>query len=191
MRKTFEMTTFTAVIVLATALTLVGTAAAQQTPASNSQQTPATTSQSPAKSSSASTSKTQTTTATGSAHHAAAKPASDLTLTTDKDKDSYAIGMNIGKSLHRDAVDVDPAILLRGLKDAMAGGKTLLTEEEAKAAMATLQAQVRKTQEEKTQVAADTNKKEGDAFGREQNQRRRGHVAERSAIQDRNRRHWS
>jgi FKBP-type peptidyl-prolyl cis-trans isomerase FklB len=164
MRKTFEMTTFTAAIVLATALTLVGTAAAQQTPASNSQQTPATTSQTPAKSSSASTSKTQTTTATGSAHHTAAKPASELTLTTDQDKDSYAIGMNIGKSLHRDAVEVDPAILLRGLKDAMAGGKTLLTEEEAKAAMATLQAQVRKTQEEKTQVAADANRKEGDAF---------------------------
>jgi FKBP-type peptidyl-prolyl cis-trans isomerase len=163
MRKTFEMTTFTAAIVLAAALTLLGAAAAQQTPASNSQQTPATTPQTPAKSSST-TSKAQTTTATGSTHHAAAKTASDLTLTTDKDKDSYAIGMNIGKSLHRDAVDVDPTILLRGLKDAMAGGKTLLTEEEAKAAMATLQAQVRKTQEEKTQVAADTNKKEGDAF---------------------------
>ncbi|HEY2459877.1 MAG TPA: FKBP-type peptidyl-prolyl cis-trans isomerase [Candidatus Acidoferrum sp.] len=164
MRKTFEMTRFAAAIVLAAALTLVGTAAAQQTPASSSQQTPATTPQTPAKSSSTSTSKAQTTTATGSTHHATAKPASELTLTTDKDKDSYAIGMNIGKSLQRDAVDVDPAILLRGLKDAMAGGKTLLTEEEAKAAMATLQAQVRKTQEEKTQVAADTNKKEGDAF---------------------------
>jgi FKBP-type peptidyl-prolyl cis-trans isomerase FklB len=164
MRKTFEMTTFTAAIVFAAALTLAGSAAAQQAPASVSQQTPATTPQTPTKSSSASTSKTQSTATTGATHHAAAKPASELTLTTDKDKDSYAIGMNIGKSLHRDAVEVDPAILLRGLKDAMAGGKTLLTEEQAKTAMAALQAQVRKAQEEKATVAAETNKKEGDAF---------------------------
>jgi FKBP-type peptidyl-prolyl cis-trans isomerase FklB len=164
MRKTLGMTTFTAAIVLAAALTLAGSAAAQQTPASNSQQTPATTPQTPTKSSSASTSKTQSSAATGATHHAAVKPASELTLTTDRDKDSYAIGMNIGKSLHRDAVDVDPQILLRGLKDAMSGGKTLLTDDEAKAAMSTLQAQVHKTQEEKATAAAETNEKEGDAF---------------------------
>jgi FKBP-type peptidyl-prolyl cis-trans isomerase len=164
MQKTLEMTTFTAAIVLAAALTLAGSAAAQQTPASNSQQTGAITPQTPTKSSLTSTSKTQSTAATGATHRAATKPASELTLTTDKDKDSYAIGMNIGKSLHRDAVDVDPQILLRGLQDAMSGGKTLLTDDEAKAAMSTLQAQVHKTQEEKATAAAETNKKEGDAF---------------------------
>jgi|HubBroStandDraft_1064217.scaffolds.fasta_scaffold07536_4 FKBP-type peptidyl-prolyl cis-trans isomerase FklB len=164
MRKTFDMAKFAAASALIVALTTVGNAAAQQTLVSNSGQTPTARQQAPTQSSSTTASKSQNGTATDATHHATVKPASELTLTTDKDKDSYAIGMNIGKSLHRDAVDVDPAILLRGLKDAMAGGKTLLTEEEAKAAMATLQAQVRKTQEEKARVAADTNKKEGDAF---------------------------
>ena len=87
-----------------------------------------------------------------------------LTLKTDKDKESYAIGMNIGKSLKKDSVDIDPAILLRGLKDTLAGGKTLLTDDDAKAAMTTLQTEVRKRQAEKMQALAETNKHEGEAF---------------------------
>jgi FKBP-type peptidyl-prolyl cis-trans isomerase FklB len=182
MRKTLKMATFAAAIVLTGALAVAGSTAAQQTPAPSSQQAPAVTQQAPAKSSSATTSNSQAGTATGSVHHTASKPAPDLTLTTDKDKDSYAIGMNIGKSLHRDAVDVDPQILLRGLKDAMFGDKTLLTDDEAKAAMSTLQAQVRKTQEDKAQIAADTNKKEGDAFLAE-NKTKQGVVTLPSGLQ--------
>jgi len=76
-------------------------------------------------------------------------------LKTDKDKQSYAIGMNIGKSIHRDGVDVDPNILLRGMKDALAGGKTVLTDDEAKAIMTNLQADMRKQQAEKAQLAGE------------------------------------
>ena len=72
--------------------------------------------------------------------------------------------MNIGKNLKRDSVSVDPAILLRGLKDALAGGKLLLTDEEAKAALTALQAEVRTKEEEKLKVAALENKKTGEAF---------------------------
>jgi FKBP-type peptidyl-prolyl cis-trans isomerase FklB len=96
---------------------------------------------------------------------AAKKPGpAPLVLKTPKDKESYAIGLNIGKGLHKDAVDVDPAILARGLKDALAGGKTLMTDDEAKAAMVALQADVRKKQEAKMAIVGDANKKEGDAF---------------------------
>jgi FKBP-type peptidyl-prolyl cis-trans isomerase len=182
MRKTYKMTMCAAGAVLAAALTLAGTAAAQQTPAPDSQQAPATTQQAPAESSSATASKTQSSAATGTTHHAAAKTAPVLTLKTDKDKESYAIGMNIGATMRRQSVDVDPAILARGLKDALAGGKTLLTEDEAKAVMTSLQAQVRKTQEEKAQVAADTNKKEGEAFLAE-NKTKEGVVALPSGLQ--------
>jgi FKBP-type peptidyl-prolyl cis-trans isomerase FklB len=89
---------------------------------------------------------------------------SPLVLKTPKDKASYAIGLNIGKGLHKDSVDVDPAILLRGLKDAMAGGKTLLTDDEAKAAMVAIQADLRKKQEAKMEIAGGENKKVGEAF---------------------------
>ena len=85
-------------------------------------------------------------------------------LQTQKDKVSYAIGMNIGRNLHKDSIDVDPNLLLQGMKDAMAGGKTLLTDDEAKSAMMALQNDLRQKQEAKTQQAGDTNKKEGEAF---------------------------
>jgi FKBP-type peptidyl-prolyl cis-trans isomerase FklB len=194
-----------AISLLATTLFFAGSAAAQQTPATNPSTTPpaasapaATDSSTPAakpatpakpaaKTGTTSATKTQSTTASQNAtsaqtagtaktqsgtaaktpagaaaqHHAPAPP---LVLKTDKDKQSYAIGMNIGKSIHRDGVDVDPNILLRGMKDALAGGKTVLTDDEAKAVMTNLQAEMRKQQAEKAQVAAETNKKAGDAF---------------------------
>ena len=63
---------------------------------------------------------------TGQGTTAAKKPgtaAAPLALTTQKQKASYAIGVNIGKGLHRDGVDVDPALIRRGIRDAIAGGK--------------------------------------------------------------------
>jgi FKBP-type peptidyl-prolyl cis-trans isomerase FklB len=164
MQKTLNKTACALTFVLAAVLTLAGTDSAQDTTPSNSQQTPSTT-PSAAKSSSTSTSKTQSTTKTGTAtHHTPAKTAAPLVLTTDKQKASYAIGMNIGSSIRRQSVDVDPDILARGLKDSLAGGKTLLTDDEAKAALTALQAEARKAQEEKMQAASAANKKEGDAF---------------------------
>jgi FKBP-type peptidyl-prolyl cis-trans isomerase len=101
----------------------------------------------------------------------AAKPSSTvakkpavLALKTQKDKASYAIGLNIGKSMHKDSVDVDTSILLRGLKDGLAGAKPLMTDDEARAAMVTLQTDLRKKQEEKMLVQGEANKKEGEAF---------------------------
>jgi FKBP-type peptidyl-prolyl cis-trans isomerase len=86
-----------------------------------------------------------------------------LVLKTDKDKESYAIGLNIGKSIHRDGVEVDPTILSRGIKDALSGAKPALTDDEAKAVMTSLQTRVRKQQAEQAQAAADAAKKVGEA----------------------------
>jgi len=94
----------------------------------------------------------------------AAESQNSPTLTTQKDKVSYAVGMNVGANLHRQSVEVDPKILLQGLEDGMAGGKTLLSEEQARATLTELQSDLRKKQQEKMQQAGDANKKEGDAF---------------------------
>ncbi len=85
-------------------------------------------------------------------------------LTTQKDKFSYALGMNLGTNLHKQSVPVDPNILLRGLKDALAGGKTALTEDQARAALMEVQNEMRKKQQEQMQAAGEASKKEGDAF---------------------------
>jgi FKBP-type peptidyl-prolyl cis-trans isomerase len=160
MLRAFDVTKFAAIIILG-AFTLAGSAAAQQAPATTPS-APAT--QSSSTKSSATTSNGQSTTSAGATHHTPAKTAPPLVLKTDKDKQSYAVGVNVGKNLRQDSVDVDPAIVLRGLKDALAGGKTLLTDEELQAVMTQLKTQVTKAQEEKAQLAAVNNKKEGDAF---------------------------
>jgi len=96
------------------------------------------------------------------AAHPAATP--NPNFKSDKERQSYAVGMNIGESLHRQPVELDSNSLIQGLKDSMAGGKTLLTDDEAKSALTELGQQVRAKQEEKVKQAAETNKKEGDAF---------------------------
>ncbi len=94
----------------------------------------------------------------------AAKSAAAPALTTQKDKFSYALGMNLGTSLHKQSVPVDPNILARGLKDALAGGKTLLTEDQARATLMEVQTEMRKKQQEQMQLAGEASKKEGEAF---------------------------
>ncbi|HKF20344.1 MAG TPA: FKBP-type peptidyl-prolyl cis-trans isomerase [Candidatus Angelobacter sp.] len=112
----------------------------------------------------------------------AATKAEDSQLPNLKDKVSYAIGMNLGASLRRQSVDIDTNLFLQGLKDALGGGKTLMTDEEARATMIQLQTELRAKQEEKQKVAAETNQKEGDAFLAE-NKTKPGVVALPSGLQ--------
>ena len=151
-------TTFIATSIAVAGLFLATSTPAQQTPAANPPSTP------PAAAKPATAAKTAQTPAAKTGAAATAKAPVPLTLKTPSQKSSYAIGMNIGKNLKRDSVEVDPAILLRGLKDALAGNKLLLTDEEAKAALTALQTEVRAKEEAKTKAAAVENKKAGEAF---------------------------
>ncbi len=74
------------------------------------------------------------------------------------------MGMNFGTGLRKQSVDIDPAILARGLRDAFSNGKTLLTEDEARAVLTQLQNDLRKKHQELAQQVGDANKKEGVAF---------------------------
>jgi len=96
----------------------------------------------------------------------AKKPAATAAapLTTDKQKASYAIGENIGKGLQRDGVDVDTATLMRGIRDGIAGAKPAISDDEAKAALTKLAADVRSKQQAKFEALSVANKKEGDDF---------------------------
>jgi len=100
----------------------------------------------------------------GAATKRAPAKAAPLTLKTQKDKASYALGMNFGTGLRKQSIDIDPAILARGLRDSFSNGKTLLTEDEAKAVLTQLQGDVRKRQQELAQQLGETNKKQGLEF---------------------------
>jgi FKBP-type peptidyl-prolyl cis-trans isomerase FklB len=147
---------------LASAVLLIGIARAQQTPAPNSKQAPAANS-APAPAAGAQK-------APAAKTGTATKPRTQVpfTLKTQKDKVSYAVGMNVGKGLaaklKEQTLDVDQAILVRGMKDALAGGKMLLTDDDERAILTQLSVEARKKQEEQMKVAGDTNKKEGEEF---------------------------
>jgi len=74
------------------------------------------------------------------------------------------IGSKVGPSLKKQSVEFDPALVSQGLKDAMSGGKTRLTEQEAQAVLAEVQTAVNKERQEKMQKVADSNKAQGEAF---------------------------
>ena len=85
-------------------------------------------------------------------------------LKTEKEKLSYAMGMDLGNQLKSRSVEIDPAIFAQALKDALSGGKTLLTDAEAKAVIAELQKAMLVKQAAEAKVVGDKNKAEGDAF---------------------------
>ena len=88
----------------------------------------------------------------------------NLVLKNQKDKVSYIIGMEMGKNFKKQSIDIDPDILTRGIKDAISGGKPLLTEQEVQETMATFQKEMMAKQEELAKKLGEKNKKEGEAF---------------------------
>jgi len=85
-------------------------------------------------------------------------------LKTEKEKLSYAMGMDLGGQLKVQAVEIDPDLFAEGLKTVLAGGKTLLTDAEAKAAISQLQLARVAKQTAALQASGAKNKTEGDAF---------------------------
>jgi FKBP-type peptidyl-prolyl cis-trans isomerase len=143
---------------------LAGDGYAQQTPAASTpaattQAAPAATTPKAATTSKAPAKKTGT---------AAKSAAAAVPLKTRKEKFSYALGMNIGtgysQGLKKQSVDVDWNLIAQGMKDAAAGSKTRLTQDEAKAVLNEVQTEIQKQQQDKTQQAAAANKTEGEAF---------------------------
>jgi FKBP-type peptidyl-prolyl cis-trans isomerase len=97
------------------------------------------------------------------------QPASSLT--TKKDKLSYSLGLDVGNRLHQMGVDIDPAILAQGVKDAVTGAKPALSPEEISQVISELQTEQRtKMQQQQAEMAAankqlgEKNKKEAQAF---------------------------
>ena len=160
-----------AINVAAVAFLLGGSAHAQQTsssgaqaaPASGSQSTPAakTTPAKPAAAKPAQTPAAKSTTGTA-AKSTAAAPGTELK--TDKEKGSYAVGLNIGNSVKQQPVEIDLPSLLRGIKDAATGAKPALSDAEIEAALKVMQAQANQKRDAELQKAGEANMKEGEAF---------------------------
>jgi FKBP-type peptidyl-prolyl cis-trans isomerase FklB len=104
------------------------------------------------------------------------------TLKSPKEKLSYSIGVDIGNTLKRQQIDADAALLGQGIKDAMSGGKLLLSEQEIRDTMQNFQKDMVAKQTERMKKLAEENKKAGDAFLAE-NKKKAGVVTLPSGLQ--------
>jgi len=88
-------------------------------------------------------------------------------LVTDKDKVSYAIGLDIGRSLQQQSIDttaIDLTKLHFGIQDVLQGSKQLLTDSQLNEVMMGFQQKMMKQQDSLRTVKADSNKKAGEEF---------------------------
>jgi FKBP-type peptidyl-prolyl cis-trans isomerase FklB len=85
-------------------------------------------------------------------------------LKTEKDKLSYSIGFDLGSSIKRNGIDVDPNIVTKAIKDVLSGGNPLMTEQEMRDSIGAFQKDMAAKQQERLKVQGDKNKKEGEAF---------------------------
>jgi FKBP-type peptidyl-prolyl cis-trans isomerase FklB len=106
----------------------------------------------------------------------------NLELKDQKDKVSYSIGVNIGNNLKRQSVEVNPDILLQGIKDVLSGGKTLMTDQEVTETMMKFQKDLLAKQQARMKELGEKNKKEGETFLAE-NKQKEGVIALPSGLQ--------
>lgn len=83
--------------------------------------------------------------------------AEDSQFKSTKEKASYALGMNMGKQLRQNNAEIDLDVFTKAMKEALAGGKLLLTDEQVRETLMSWQMELRTKSQEK-------NKKDGDTF---------------------------
>jgi len=84
-------------------------------------------------------------------------------LENDKARTSYAVGMNLGGAIRKDAA-LDVNLIVQGLRDAFGGGKTLLTAAEMKEILNRLAAELKARQTMQVSEKAAKARSEGEGF---------------------------
>jgi FKBP-type peptidyl-prolyl cis-trans isomerase len=83
---------------------------------------------------------------------------------TDEDKRSYAVGVQVAEGIKSQGVKVNAAMVAAGMRDALAGGKLLMTDGEIGTAMSALQRDMQQMQEQARTASLAKNKKDGEEF---------------------------
>lgn len=83
---------------------------------------------------------------------------------TQKEKVSYSIGLDIGRNMKRQTLDLDISLFTRGVQDGIGDAKPQMTDQEIQEVMATFQKEVMARMEENSRKLGEKNKKEGEAF---------------------------
>ena len=91
--------------------------------------------------------------------------AADATvLNTDLDKLSYSVGIDLGKNLKRQSIEINPTIMAKGIQDGMLGGAMLMTDQQMKDSLAKFQKDLMAKHAAEADKQGAVNKTKGDAF---------------------------
>jgi FKBP-type peptidyl-prolyl cis-trans isomerase len=114
---------------------------------------------------------------------AAAGAAETPAFKTEADKSSYAIGVDLARTLKRQGMEVELDFVIRGLQDGLSGEKLLIPEREFRQLLVNVQAvALRRQAQYRGRTAAEINLKRGEAF-LDENKTKPGVVALPSGLQ--------
>jgi len=82
----------------------------------------------------------------------------------ESDRISYSVGFQVGGDFKRQGVDLNPDLLVKGIKDAMSGSNPLMTEQEMRKTLVDLKKRIVTAQREEQKKAAEKNLTEGKKF---------------------------
>jgi len=82
----------------------------------------------------------------------------------ESDRISYSVGFQVGGDFKRQGVDLNPDLLVKGIKDAMSGSNPLMTEQEMRKTLVDLKKRIVTAQREEQKKAAEKNLAEGKKF---------------------------
>ena len=85
-------------------------------------------------------------------------------LTTEREKVSYMVGMDLSKGLMQIKDEIDLAIVVQALETSLKGGATLMTDAEQQTVRQAFIQKMTAAQQAQQKVSADKNKKDGEAF---------------------------
>lgn len=107
---------------------------------------------------------------------------SNLTLTTDEQKAAYSIGVDLGRNMKKQGLNLDVSILAQGLQDGYAGKPLLLTDDKMKEALMNFQKDFIAKRNAQIAQLAQKNLDEGQKF-LENNKKNPGVVTTASGLQ--------
>ncbi|MDF2866795.1 MAG: mip [Gammaproteobacteria bacterium] len=90
--------------------------------------------------------------------------ADNLSLTTEQDKISYAIGADIGSNFKNQGIEINTELLMRGMQDAIAGKPLQISQEELTKTLQNFQTQLMSKRQEQIAKLAEQNQQTGDKF---------------------------
>lgn len=88
----------------------------------------------------------------------------DVTLSSDLEKLSYSIGVDLGSNIKKQGITLDVPAMAKGIEDSMQGNALKMTDEQMKESLVKFQKELMEKRAQQFEKKADDNKAKGEKF---------------------------